>query len=493
VLALRRDRIEAMPADPVRRSAPRQVGRYTLFAEIASGGMATVYFGQMVGAHGFSRVVAIKRMLPRLARDPSFHAMFVDEARLASRVQHPNVVPILDVLDEGGEVMIVMDYVRGPSLSTLLKTMVEKGEKAPVPVIASIVCGMLAGLHAAHEAKDRQGRTLGIVHRDVSPQNVLVGVDGVSRLMDFGVAKATNRLAQTQEQQLKGKLAYMAPEQLQGGGVDRRTDVFAAAVVLWGALAGRRLFRGSDVTETMSEVLRGEIPSLSLFRDDVPPALEAAMRRALERDREARQATAEELAEAIERACPLASPRAVAEWVTDLTGSIVAERDAMIVEIEHTTTHSLPGDSTSFTPEIASSADASKALTREWSRESRTDDAAAGKVWVIAAAVGAAVAVGLGLFAAASRTGASQSATSTTEPSSTTSPVSAPSASTSPSAEAAPAPSASAEPSASTEPSVRVPVRPAGPKPQPVATPPTSKPSSQGPRGPYYPPSPFPR
>jgi serine/threonine-protein kinase len=492
------------------------VGRYTLFAEIASGGMATVYFGQMVGAHGFSRVVAIKRMLPRLARDPSFHAMFVDEARLASRVQHPNVVPILDVLDEGGEVMIVMDYVRGPSLSTLLKTMVEKGEKAPVPVIASIVCGMLAGLHAAHEAKDRQGRTLGIVHRDVSPQNVLVGVDGVSRLMDFGVAKATNRLAQTQEQQLKGKLAYMAPEQLQGGGVDRRTDVFAAAVVLWGALAGRRLFRGSDVTETMSEVLRGEIPSLSLFRDDVPPALEAAMRRALERDREARQATAEELAEAIERACPLASPRAVAEWVTALTGSIVAERDAMIVEIEHTTTHSLPGDSTSFTPEIASSADASKALTREWSRESRTDDVgsaqstdtivegstgrsatiatpAAGKVWVIAAAVGAAVAVGLGLFAAASRTGASQSATSTTEPSSTTSPVSAPSASTSPSAEAAPAPSASAEPSASTEPSVRVPVRPAGPKPQPVATPPTSKPSSQGPRGPYYPPSPFPR
>jgi serine/threonine protein kinase len=317
-------------------SARIRAGRYTLHGEIASGGMATVHYGQMVGAHGFSRVVAIKRMLPRLARDPRFHEMFVEEARLASRVQHPNVVPILDVLDEDGEIMIVMDYVNGAALSTLQKGGVEAGSPVPVAVVANIGCAMLAGLHAAHEARDRGGRPLGIVHRDVSPQNVLVGVDGVTRIMDFGIAKATH--LERDDRQLTGKLCYMAPEQFRGEAVDRRTDVFATAVVLWGALAGRRLFRGNDVNHTIEQVRRCEVPSLSEFRDDFSPELQSALGRALDPDPAERYATAEEFAGAIEAATSLATTRTVADWVKQLVGPVIAERDRVIVHIEKTRT-----------------------------------------------------------------------------------------------------------------------------------------------------------
>jgi eukaryotic-like serine/threonine-protein kinase len=351
-------------------SAPVRAGRYSLHAEIASGGMATVHYGRMVGAHGFSRVVAIKRMLPRLARDPHFHAMFVDEARLASRVQHPNVVSILDVVDAEGEVMIVMEYVRGPALSTLLDRGLAQGTNVPVPLIANIGCAMLAGLHAAHEARDRRGRTLGIVHRDVSPQNVLVGIDGTTRIMDFGIARAAHLLHASHERELTGKVCYMAPEQFLNTGVDRRTDIFATAVTLWGALAGRRLFRGGEQKETIDQILRCEVPSLAEFRDDVPPSLEAALGQALNPDRSCRYDTAEAFAGAIEAATTIASTRAVAEWVKKLAGSTVEERDQIIVHIEKTSTavsFVVPGGMEG-SADGATAADGSSALTADWVR-----------------------------------------------------------------------------------------------------------------------------
>jgi serine/threonine-protein kinase len=244
----------------------------------------------------------------------------------------------------------------------------------PVAIAANIGCAMLAGLHAAHEARDRQGRTLGIVHRDVSPQNVLVGVDGVTRIMDFGIAKASHRLNATHDRQLKGKLCYMAPEQFQNTGVDRRTDVFATAVVLWGMLAGRRLFRGGDVTETMTEVLRCDVPALAPIRGDVPPELEAAIRGALDPDREGRPATAEIFAAAIEAATPAASNRAVAEWVSQLAGSTVTERDAVIVDIEKTNSamaFPIASGSAAQSPGNLATADitGSKAVTADWVRD----------------------------------------------------------------------------------------------------------------------------
>ena len=323
-----------MPA--IATALPRAIGRYTLHDEIAAGGMATVHFGKLAGDVGFSRMVAIKRMHQRLAHDPQFVAMFLDEARLASRIHHPNVVDTLDIVADGAEVFIVMEYVRGQSLSALLGAALAAEEPVPVGIAAAVICGVLAGLHGAHEARDKKGARLGLVHRDVSPHNVIVGADGVARIMDFGVATAQNRLHVTQRGQLKGKLAYMAPEQLRGGGtgIDRRVDVYAAGVVLWGMLAGRRLFRGTDVAEAMTEIVRGDVPSLASVRDDVPAALERALGRALAREREERFATASDFAAAVESAIAPASVRAVSAWVERLAGDVLAARDAVVARIE---------------------------------------------------------------------------------------------------------------------------------------------------------------
>jgi serine/threonine-protein kinase len=263
--------------------------------------------------------------------------MFVDEARLASRVQHPNVVPVLDVVSEGGEIFIVMEYVRGPALSTLLGAALRQSRPVPAPIAVRILVDVLAGLQAAHEARDRRGEPLGIVHRDVSPQNVLVGIDGVARIMDFGIATAATRLAVTQQGELKGKLSYMAPEQFhRSEPIDRRVDVFAAGVVLWSTLAGRRLFSGEDISDTMVQVLTAEVPLLAKLRADVPEAIDAALSPALARDRNDRYASARDFAMALEAACAPASGHVVAEWVRDLAQDMLAQRDALISLVEDT-------------------------------------------------------------------------------------------------------------------------------------------------------------
>src|SRR5580658_8361717 len=184
------------------------IGRYVLYDEIASGGMASVHIGRLLGPAGFSRTVAIKRLHAHYAKDPAFVAMFLDEARLAARVRHPNVVSTLDVETKNAEIFLVMDYIQGESLSKLLRAAREAGAPVPGAVASAILGGVLYGLDAAHDATDEGGRPLRIVHRDVSPQNVLVGVDGISRVVDFGVARAASKLSTTQSGQLKGKLAY---------------------------------------------------------------------------------------------------------------------------------------------------------------------------------------------------------------------------------------------------------------------------------------------
>src|SRR5579859_759387 len=230
---------------PALASRPaRSIGRYVLFDEIAAGGMATVHFGRQSGAAGFSRTVAIKRLHPNLAKDPEFVAMFLDEARLVARIRHPNVVPTLDVVATEGEVFVVMEYVHGESLAKIRSAMLKAGRVADPRIVSAIMSSVLHGLHAAHEAKSEIGQPLNIVHRDVSPQNVLVGIEGTARVLDFGVAKAIGRVQTTREGQIKGKLAYMPPEQLHGGRVTRQADVYAAAVVTWETLTGARLFAG---------------------------------------------------------------------------------------------------------------------------------------------------------------------------------------------------------------------------------------------------------
>jgi len=315
-------------------TAPQVVGRYSLHGKLASGGMAAVYLGRLVGPIGFSRTVAIKRMHPHLTEDPEFVSMFLDEARLAARVRHPNVVATLDIVAEAGELFLVMDYVQGETLARLLGTTSKRGKRVPVPVVAAVLSAILLGLHAAHEAKDEQGQPLGIVHRDVSPQNVIVGVDGVARVLDFGVAKAVGRLQSTREGQLKGKLAYMAPEQIRGREATRRTDVYAASVVLWEALAGRRLFRDDNEGALLHRILEDPVQGPGTLATGVPEALDAIVLRGLAREPDDRFATAREMAAAIEAAVPLASASVVGAWVEEMAPGAIAEQAARVLEIE---------------------------------------------------------------------------------------------------------------------------------------------------------------
>lgn len=312
----------------------RLVGRYMVHRRIAAGGMATVHLGRLLGAAGFSRTVAIKRLHDGYARDPEFVAMLLDEARLASTIRHPNVVPTLDVVAEEDELLVVMDYVAGDSLAHLHKLAFTAGERFPVGIAAAVVAQSLHGLHAAHEARDKNGVPLGIVHRDVSPQNVLVGVDGVARVLDFGIAKAASRATTTEDGQLKGKTAYMAPEQLQHGAVDRRTDVFAAAIMLWELLAGRRLFLADSPAQTMARVLTDPILPPQKWAPDLPPALGAIALRGLERDPNKRFSTAEEMALAIEDAIKLPRAKDIGEWVSRVAAEVIDARSALVREIE---------------------------------------------------------------------------------------------------------------------------------------------------------------
>lgn len=312
------------------------VGRYALHHEIASGGMAVVHIGRLLGAVGFSRTVAIKRLHPGLARNPDFVAMFLDEARLAARIRHPNVVSTLDVVSTDAELFVVMEYVPGDSLSRLLHVAREAGEPVPMSVAASIMVDVLHGLHAAHEACDERGQPLGLVHRDVSPHNVLVGTDGAAHLIDFGVAKAAGRAQVTREGQLKGKLAYMAPEQLAGGGgkVDRRADVFGAAVVFWEMLTGRRLFDGEDEGEIYGKVLRAEVVKPSKIAGGDRDRADAIVLAGLTRSPDKRYPTARAMALAIEGTLPLAPPSQVGQWVERHGGAALAERARLIADME---------------------------------------------------------------------------------------------------------------------------------------------------------------
>jgi serine/threonine-protein kinase len=314
------------------------IGRYALYDEIASGGMATVYFGRLLGPVGFSRTVAIKSLHAHFAKDPEFVSMFLDEARLAARVQHPNVVSTMDVVATDGELFLVMEYVQGESLARLARNAQKAGFRMPPRIALTIATGMLYGLHAAHEARNERGEPLGIVHRDISPQNVMVGIDGVSRVLDFGVAKAAGRLQTTNDGQLKGKVAYMSPEQILGHPVDRRTDIYAASVVLWETLTGRRMFEAENPASMMNQILDACIEMPSRFTPGLHPELDALLLRGLSHDPSHRFATAREMAMAIEQTTPVATTREVGDWVMQVAGDSLGRRANMLAEIESVST-----------------------------------------------------------------------------------------------------------------------------------------------------------
>jgi serine/threonine protein kinase len=305
-----------------------------MYGAIAAGGMATVHLGRLLGPSGFARRVAIKRLHPQFAADPEIAAMFVEEARLSARVAHVNVVAMLDVVSADSELLLVMDYVHGETLSRLLSHARGGGAPVPMAVAVTILADVLHGLHAAHEATGEDGEPLRLVHRDVSPQNVIVGTDGVARVVDFGIARAVGHAQITRDGQVRGKIPYMAPEQLLRRAIDRRVDVYAAGVVLWEALAGRRLFHADDEPTLFSLVLEQVIPPPSRHNPAVPSALDAIALRALERDPERRFADARAMAHAVEEVVVRAPSSAVADWVRANAAPALAQREARIAEME---------------------------------------------------------------------------------------------------------------------------------------------------------------
>jgi serine/threonine-protein kinase len=279
--------------------------------------MATVHFGMRAGEvspASPNKVLAIKQLLPQYARSPEFVAMFLDEAHLLARLDHPNIVRLLDVVVEGSELLLVMPYVPGESLARVARTVRERRLQMPLAIVSAILCGVLEGLEAAHEATDAQGRALGIVHRDVSPQNVIVGTDGSAHLIDFGVAKAAGRLQLTRDGDVKGKAAYMSPAQTSARPVDRRSDVFSAGILLWELLTGERLFAADNPISSMAKVVELAVPAPSTV-SGAPPALDGLVMKALSRRPEDRFDTALRMARALREIVPPASTGEVAAWL----------------------------------------------------------------------------------------------------------------------------------------------------------------------------------
>lgn len=309
--------------------AGRVLGAYELFEPVARGGVATLHLARQRGSAGFRRVVAIKRLHGDFARDADFVRMFLDEGRVAARLRHPNVVPVIDVVQADDEVFLVMDLVVGETLARLARR-----EPVDPPIACAIAVGVLHGLHAAHELTGDDGAPLDVVHRDVSPQNIVVGTDGVPRLLDFGIAKSRARLQVTREGEVKGKLRYMAPEQI-GGEATRAVDVYATSVVLWELLTGRQLIGGDSDAEQIARVLTGpDHAPPSDYAQAVPRSLDAIVLRGLARDPSARFATARDMARAIERDTPLALASDVGDWVERRAGERIGKVVARIAEIE---------------------------------------------------------------------------------------------------------------------------------------------------------------
>ena len=271
-----------------------QVGRYEVVCRLARGGMAEILLGRLTGPSGFERSVVIKRILPSYADERQFVEMFLDEARIAARIHHPNVVQHQELGDDGEQLYLVMEYLEGESLASLQRRARSRADLLEPAESIHIVASAAAGLHAAHQLTDRDGQPLGIVHRDISPQNLFVTYRGGVKVMDFGIAKASDRITSTEAGSLKGKVRYMSPEQARGESLDQRSDLFSLAVVLYELTTGHALFRRASPLASLRAVQDDPIPPPSSLVPDYPAALERVCLKALARDRDDRHADVDE-------------------------------------------------------------------------------------------------------------------------------------------------------------------------------------------------------
>ncbi|EYF05440.1 serine/threonine protein kinase [Chondromyces apiculatus] len=275
------------------------LGKYRLIAELGQGGMAEVYLAVAQGPGGFNKLTVIKQIRPQLAEEPEFLAMFLDEARLAARLNHPNVVQTNEVGHDGSRYFIAMEYLEGQPLNRLTNRLGR--DRIPLSAHLRVLADALAGLHYAHDLTDYDGTPMDVVHRDVTPHNLFLTYDGQVKVVDFGIAKAMDSSAETRTGVLKGKISYMAPEQARGERVDRRADIFAMGVMLWEAAVGQRLWSGIPDMAILARIANGDVPTPRAARPDVHPELEAIIMRAMAHRREDRHRTAGELQADIER------------------------------------------------------------------------------------------------------------------------------------------------------------------------------------------------
>ena len=311
--------------NPAGTTVPREArdfGNYELVAKLATGGMAEIFLARRTDAVGRGDLVVIKRILPHLADDDHFVTMFRDEAALASRLEHPNVCRVYTLGQSENTWFIVMEYLHGVALSRLLTRLSKNRQYLSLPLVAAIVIQACEGLHHAHELKDTDGHPLSVVHRDVSPPNIFIGADGVVKLLDFGIAKARGASSKTRTGTVKGKNAYMSPEQILGKPLDRRSDVFALGAVLYELLAVKRLFHRDSDFLTFKAITEEPIPDIRERRPDLPAGMREVVLRALARDVNARYPTAKEMADAVRGA--LATSTGVGK-VADLAKMVTAD------------------------------------------------------------------------------------------------------------------------------------------------------------------------
>lgn len=334
-----------------------RLGRYELLLPVARGGMARVWAARQHGQRGFQKLVAIKTILPHLAEEPEFERMFLDEARIASGVHHPNVCEIYELGEENRTLYLAMEWVSGDSLSRVLRAN-GKTEALDPRIVCRLVADACAGVHAAHELTDEDGRQLGVVHRDMSPHNILLTQDGVAKVCDFGVAKALGRLTeQTSAGQLKGKISYMSPEQVTGQPVDRRSDVFSIGCVLYEATTGERPFRGDNDFLVMQAILKNEIVPPSSILRNYPPELERIVMRALAAQPILRYPTAERMRFALEELLTkgqLVTQSNVAQVVRARIGGLMDKRRE---RIKQASSQDLGGGEASWDPASAPRSD----------------------------------------------------------------------------------------------------------------------------------------
>jgi serine/threonine-protein kinase len=374
------DAARATYSEPPQPDA-RRFGRYTLRYRVAHGGMASVYLAQLKSGPKFQKWVAVKLVHPRMEHDDRFVGMFMHEAQLLSRLEHPHVCSVLDFGQADGTHFIAMEYLHGESLASVIRRSEVENEPIPMVVAARIVSDIAYGLNAAHELKNEDGTSAGVVHRDVSPQNVFVLYQGLSKIVDFGIAQSKTREELTRTGELKGKFHYMSPEQVNQEAMDGRSDVFALGIVLWEATVGGgvRLFKRDRDLDTLLAVINEPIPKPSEKVPDYPPALEAIVMRALERDPGKRFQTMEEMARALGAyiaSAGGADHAAVSDWMKRIFDDRMRARDELLKN-DGTTNEvavvELESNSNSVVPVRSSEANTAIAKPRIVGRERRDD------------------------------------------------------------------------------------------------------------------------